>query len=888
MLSPQPNKQWYDEVERRITRALRASREVTPKRLNSSSRSKRRPGKKAQGEKGCLVTPANLGELAALRARLRNAVKILDTKFTVPWEEPHQGGHHVQAAASIEMLKAALAEDDSQAASLPTPNESPSVTPVEPASASPDSAVSESTDSERIIPTLGRHGGSAGAPLVNTVIFDDSDDTTPDESFVSAPVSPRGSAVDDVSSTLEGDPLVTSFSARGKSITGLHVRERLKTLFSKDRRGSSSSGPDHTAAVIPVAPLLTSIPFSRTTCVLLLSEMTLPLDCVVSQLAVCGKTGDIAAGCINGEIYLWTRVYGSVYTKNAEVVLKGHVDSISHLHWTCRGELITCSLDASTRIWLPRESKLPVSTLHHYAFKSAGSDSQIIPTFASTAPVPKGSSKLLLMIACSDGTIEIYSVPEELRKSPYLRHRVKIEQMATCVALSPDGMQIAVGSAVGTVSLFIMKSLRGEGVIDCRNKAGKLRSGRKVTSIQWEPSGQRIVHLRDLSKRSKFKSSLYYTNQSMMLMAVWPSGTRKRVLSVGESGWFCGWQVDYSAKDTNTVPLVSYLLDGIGQQQQRRRQTEKNGTLTPPEIRPTTGSTTSQPLSSPRHVTGSQSGPSSCTASYICPIGESLSGHPLVDTVFGRVGQTAQNFSLITVATSNGYIRLCLDLTSSEWQHHRALPTLPMGQSIDTYDYHKKTGDFLRDTELRYLAFAQRVLRVVAPSAKHVRYLAFTSDVGEAFRPVVPKWLVNFSYATTVGYIFGDIGYSTWLEYKRTKDLADQKIRVWTAAAKATTFQMVASLALPFAIIHSTVHYSGVVLRRLAPKNARLLQLGPTMIGLAIVPFLPVVCDKPIEHGVDLIFEKWGPKIASEEAATNATTTSTAAAAASDEKAKQE
>mmetsp|Transcript_24312 Transcript_24312/g.20668 ORF Transcript_24312/g.20668 Transcript_24312/m.20668 type:complete len:100 (-) Transcript_24312:97-396(-) len=99
---------------------------------------------------------------------------------------------------------------------------------------------------------------------------------------------------------------------------------------------------------------------------------------------------------------------------------------------------------------------------------------------------------------------------------------------------------------------------------------------------------------------------------------------------------------------------------------------------------------------------------------------------------------------------------------------------------------------------------------------------------------------------------------------------------------------MVASLALPFAIIHSTVHYSGVVLRRLAPKNARLLQLGPTMIGLAIVPFLPVVCDKPIEHGVDLIFEKWGPKIASEEAATNATTTSTAAAAASDEKAKQE
>ncbi|EER07195.1 conserved hypothetical protein [Perkinsus marinus ATCC 50983] len=189
--------------------------------------------------------------------------------------------------------------------------------------------------------------------------------------------------------------------------------------------------------------------------------------------------------------------------------------------------------------------------------------------------------------------------------------------------------------------------------------------------------------------------------------------------------------------------------------------------------------------------------------------------------------------------------------------------TIAPSAGIEVYDYHtKEQGDIFRDTQLRYLAFAQRILRVITPSARQVRYLAFTSDVGEAFRPVVPRWLVNTSYAAT-----GDIGYSTWLEYKRTKDLADHKIRVWTAAAKATTFQMVASLALPFAIIHSTVHYSGVMLRRMAVKNARLLQGGPTIIGLAIVPFLPIVCDKPIEHGVDLIFEKWGPKIVSEDVA---------------------
>ncbi|KAF4704439.1 WD repeat-containing protein 44 [Perkinsus olseni] len=465
---------------------------------------------------------------------------------------------------------------------------------------------------------------------------------------------------------------------------------------------------------------------------------------------------------------------------------------------------------------------------------------------------------------------------EDATTAPYLRHRVKIDQMATCVALSPDGSQIAVGSAVGTVSLFLMKSLRGEGVLDCRNRAGKLRNGRKVTSIQWDSTGRRllvccgdsrvrIVHLRDLSKRTKFKSPLYYSNQSMMLMAVWSAGPAKRVLSVGETGWFCGWNVDYAAKDTNQTPLVCHLLDGIG-----RRQSERAGSITPPESPSLQPFHPSQPLASPRHASNSQSGPVSCTASFVCPVKQSLSGHPLVDTVFGRVGRSAEIIrvtlffedarpSMSTTATTT---------TTTAPPQREAADTIAPSAGIDTYDYHtKEQGDVLRDTQLRYLAFAQRVLRVVTPSAKQVRYLAFTSDVGEAFRPVVPRWLVNASYATTVGYIFGDIGYSTWLEYKRTKDLADHKIRVWTAAAKATTFQMVASLALPFAIIHSTVHYSGVMLRRMAVKNARLLQMGPTMIGLAIVPFLPIVCDKPIEHGVDLIFEKWGPKIASEESA---------------------
>jgi hypothetical protein len=43
--------------------------------------------------------------------------------------------------------------------------------------------------------------------------------------------------------------------------------------------------------------------------------------------------------------------------------------------------------------------------------------------------------------------------------------------------------------------------------------------------------------------------------------------------------------------------------------------------------------------------------------------------------------------------------------------------------------------DIIRETELRYAGFATRVVRLAA-MMRSARYLAFTSDVGEALRPV--------------------------------------------------------------------------------------------------------------------------------------------------------
>ena len=161
--------------------------------------------------------------------------------------------------------------------------------------------------------------------------------------------------------------------------------------------------------------------------------------------------------------------------------------------------------------------------------------------------------------------------------------------------------------------------------------------------------------------------------------------------------------------------------------------------------------------------------------------------------------------------------------------------------------------DVLRDSEARYLAYAQRVARVLGTSS---RYLAFSSDVGEAFRPVVPTQVVRFSYLLTWGYVFSDIGYSTYSAYKLHPDNRDF---VKDRAARATSFQLVGSVILPFAIIHTGVKQSSHVFNKLAPNMKFVRTWGPSAVGLSIIPLLPRFVDHPVENAVDYLFKKYNP-----------------------------
>lgn len=183
------------------------------------------------------------------------------------------------------------------------------------------------------------------------------------------------------------------------------------------------------------------------------------------------------------------------------------------------------------------------------------------------------------------------------------------------------------------------------------------------------------------------------------------------------------------------------------------------------------------------------------------------------------------------------------------------------------------------DTPYRYAAYAQRV-RTILLSAH--RYVAYTSDIGESFRPVAHPWLVRSAYGISWAYLVGDVGHEGYKAYLRNrralvppgdahKDATSEQILVGMATGninmpltnegrskekdsltpwptteislaedyrmvmvKRAVFQSIASMGLPAFTIHSVVKYSGRAVKGV--KSTLLRTWSP--IGVCIELFL--------------------------------------------------
>lgn len=166
------------------------------------------------------------------------------------------------------------------------------------------------------------------------------------------------------------------------------------------------------------------------------------------------------------------------------------------------------------------------------------------------------------------------------------------------------------------------------------------------------------------------------------------------------------------------------------------------------------------------------------------------------------------------------------------------------------------------DPYMRYLAYTSRVKLMAARAAKvaaktakaNIRYVAYSSDIGESARPVVPGWAVNGAYAVAIGYVACDVGYHGYLVKQRGND----DMCVARQTIQHAVFQGIASLAIPTIIIHTAVHQSQKILKGMPKASPRLVMYGPSAVGLALIPFMPLF-DPPVEHACEWAFDKAWP-----------------------------
>jgi len=159
------------------------------------------------------------------------------------------------------------------------------------------------------------------------------------------------------------------------------------------------------------------------------------------------------------------------------------------------------------------------------------------------------------------------------------------------------------------------------------------------------------------------------------------------------------------------------------------------------------------------------------------------------------------------------------------------------------------------DSNVRYMAYGSRIRTALRAAT---RYVAYTSDVGEAFRPVVPPWVVTGGYAISWLYLGGDVSYESYKAYHQGPTAVEaanfsEPTRIAMIATKRAVFQSIASMALPAFTIHTIVKRATKSFANV--KNPRLKLWGPTVLGLSAVPALPYLYDKPVEHLTDKAFE---------------------------------
>jgi fission process protein 1 len=166
------------------------------------------------------------------------------------------------------------------------------------------------------------------------------------------------------------------------------------------------------------------------------------------------------------------------------------------------------------------------------------------------------------------------------------------------------------------------------------------------------------------------------------------------------------------------------------------------------------------------------------------------------------------------------------------------------------------------------------------------RFLAYVSEVGESFRPIIPRWLVNSAYGVSIGYVGIDTIIHTWNVNKLLKDKLNRDYENKTFIDKAyldnlnqikfqtfvnfmdkSIWHTFASMVLPMYAVHGVVDTADWYLKSLLQhKNIKKIIImakgnvnsipkyasySSVLFGLLCIPWII----HPLDHATDFVMD---------------------------------
>jgi mitochondrial fission process protein 1 len=135
-------------------------------------------------------------------------------------------------------------------------------------------------------------------------------------------------------------------------------------------------------------------------------------------------------------------------------------------------------------------------------------------------------------------------------------------------------------------------------------------------------------------------------------------------------------------------------------------------------------------------------------------------------------------------------------------------------------------------------------MRQIGTLLRAGRLVSYSSEVGEAVRPIAPAWIVKFLWGFSFAYVGADLVHHGYVR----KDL--EKDKLWKNVADRTLWHLSASIIVPAATIHTVVGASKKLLFK--TRYGRYAGLLSTSIGLGMIPFIV----HPIDNGTDWVMDQ--------------------------------